>query len=65
MAQAKDFKPRTFVKKGPDGEKITRTVTGPGSEVEAKFDGFHEETATAKPSSGGSSAGGGKSTASS
>jgi hypothetical protein len=59
MAEAKEIKPRTFVKNGPNGERLTRTVTGPASEVEAKFDGFFEETTKTSSASGGSS---GKST---
>jgi hypothetical protein len=53
----KDFPPRTFVKEMPDGSKLTRTVTGPSTEVAAKFDGFVEQTGSTK-TSGGSSGGG-------
>jgi hypothetical protein len=55
MADAKEIKPRTFVKKGPNGERLTRTVTGPASEVDAKFDGFLEETAKTSGAAGSSS----------
>lgn len=49
-------KPRMFVKKGPNGEKLTREVTTASSEVEATFDGYHEAPATrSSTSTGGSS----------
>lgn len=46
-------KPRTFVKKLDGGQTLTRQVTGPSSEVEATFDGFHEQPA--KPSTSSTS----------
>lgn len=49
-------KPRTFVKKGPDGKTLTREVTGPASEVEAIYDGYKEKSAGgSKPHTTGSS----------
>jgi hypothetical protein len=56
-----DNQTRTFVKKVGD-ETVTRQVTSPQAEVEAKFEGFVEQ-APAK-SSGGSSRSASSSTAS-
>lgn len=52
---AEETKTRTFVKKTRDGRELTREVTGAGSEVEARFDGFHEKATSAKSSTSGSS----------
>ncbi len=57
MAKGTDH--RTFVKKGPNGERLTRVVTdAPGSEVDARFDGFLPE-AESKPAAASSSTSGG------
>lgn len=56
-----DTKPRTFVKTGPGGKTLTREVTGPQSEVQALFDGYHEQKAKSSSTSSASTAGGGKS----
>lgn len=50
-----DAKPRIFTRKGPDGQTQTREVTGPSSEVEALFDGFHEQTPSKSASTSTSS----------
>lgn len=34
---------RTFVKNGPDGQRLERLVSSVAGEVSAKFDGFVEE----------------------
>lgn len=44
---------RTFVKEGPNGERLTRSVTSPQAEVQAQYDGFAEETSAAKSTGGG------------
>lgn len=67
MAEAKENKPRTFVKKGRDGKQLTRTVTTASDEVAARFDGFHEETSTksSPPAGGTGSASAGRASSSS
>jgi hypothetical protein len=51
MTEAKN---RIFVKKGLNGERLTRTVTDAASEVAATFDGYKEEK-SAKPSAAANS----------
>ncbi len=53
MAEKKsEPQPRTFVKKDRDGNVVkTRQITSPSAEVAARFDGFTEETTTAKSKS--------------
>jgi len=53
-AKKKDYPQRTFVKKQPDGTELTRVVTGPSTEVAARYDGFVEQAST-KTSSGSTS----------
>lgn len=55
---------RTFVKEGPNGERLTRSVTSPQSEVQAQYDGFAEEPSSAKSSGGRSSTSAGASSSS-
>lgn len=53
-AASKENTPRTFVKDGPNGEKLIRSVTSVQAEVEAKFDGYREEKSSSKSSGGNS-----------
>ncbi len=59
MAKTKDDSTRVFVKKLADGTVLERTVTSaPGSEVDARFDGFlpkENSPASASTSTAGSS----------
>ncbi len=51
MAKAKESTVRIFVKKGADGNQLTREVTSAASEVAARFDGFVEKSSGAKSAS--------------
>ncbi len=56
MADAKEpTKVRTFSKKGPDGQTLTRSVATVSDEVSATFDGFVEQTGGKAASSTSSS----------
>lgn len=55
MADAKDNKPRTFTKKGPDGATLTRVVSTVSDEVAANYDGYFEQSGSKASSTTSSS----------